>query len=178
MSSVADPAPDPAAPGLTAPETYTPLAPNARWLFHAQALVQLVLVWVPLVAAATAALAFALSLIPALVLGGVALLVLFLLSVWWPSLSFERWGYAVREGELLITHGVIFRVITAIPLSRVQHVDVRQGPMEQWLQLSRIYVHTASGLGSDGVIPGLEMSVALALRDQLVAAGNRGDDGV
>jgi hypothetical protein len=37
-------------------------------------------------------------------------------------------------------------------------------------------VFTASGAGADGVIPGLALEVAQALRDQLVAF--EGDDGV
>lgn len=155
-----------------------PLAESARWLFHAQALVRMVVVWMPLLVMATVGAAIVTSPTLALIVGSFALMSAFVLSVWWPKLVFERWGYAVRESELLIAHGVLFRRIIAIPLSRVQHVDVRQGPLEQWLQLGRIYVHTASGLGSDGVIPGLQMPVAMALRDKLIAAGNRGDDGV
>jgi membrane protein YdbS with pleckstrin-like domain len=156
----------------------TPLAPAARWLFHAQALVQVVVLWLPLVVMGTTAGAALLSVVGSVVVGAIVLLSVFLLSVWWPSLSFERWGYAIQEEQLLIAHGVLFRSIVAIPLGRVQHVDVRQGPLEQWLGLGRVYVHTASGLGSDGVIPGLEMQVALGLRDRLVAAGNVREDGV
>jgi membrane protein YdbS with pleckstrin-like domain len=156
----------------------TPLAPSARWLFHAQALVQVVVLWLPLVVMGTTAGAVALSVVGSVVVGSLVLLSVFLLSVWWPSLAFERWGYAIQEDQLLIAHGVLFRSMVAIPLGRVQHVDVRQGPIEQWLGLARLSVHTASGLGSDGVIPGLEMQVAMGLRDRLVAAGNVREDGV
>lgn len=173
MSSDTDPLPGPKPADL-----FEPLDPSARWLFHAQAIAQLFMFWGPVIAAGTFGGAVLLSPTPAIALGAVALLVAFLLSVWWPQLSFDRWGYAVREGELLIASGVLFRSVVAIPLSRVQHVDVRQGPLEQWLSLGRLYVHTASGLGSDGVIPGLQMATALQLRDRLVAASNRSDDGV
>lgn len=104
------------------------------------------------------------------------LLVLLLLTLWMPALAHQRWAYALRGEDLLISRGVLFRVITAIPTQRIQHVDVRQGPLEQWLGLSRVQIHTASGVGADGVIPGLETATAEALRDQLVAA--TGDDGV
>ena len=42
--------------------------------------------------------------------------------------------------------------------------------------LARVQIHTASGLGGDGAIPGLELDVAESLRDQLVEVD--GDDGV
>jgi membrane protein YdbS with pleckstrin-like domain len=63
-----------------------------------------------------------------------------------------------------------------VPTNRIQHVDVRQGPLEQWLGLSRVLVYTASGMGADGVIPGLNVETAEALRDQLVRT--EGDGGV
>ena len=43
--------------------------------------------------------------------------------------------------------------------------------------LARVQVFTASGIGGDGVIPGLALVDAEALRDQLVQLGG-GDDGV
>ena len=101
---------------------------------------------------------------------------LFLVAVWYPSLSFERWGYVLRADELLIRRGVLIRTITAIPVNRIQHVDTRQGPIEQWMGLARIQIHTASGVGADGMIPGLKLDVAEQLRDQLVDV--EGDDGV
>ena len=71
---------------------------------------------------------------------------------------------------------MLIRSIVAIPTSRIQHVDTRQGPIEQWMGLARLQVHTASGVGGDGMIPGLELPVAEALRDQLVDVD--GEDGV
>ena len=101
---------------------------------------------------------------------------MFVYAVWYPSFAFERWGYALREEELIIGRGVLFRSITAIPLGRVQHVDTRQGPLEQWMGLARLQVYTASGMGADGVIPGLTIPDAELLRDELLQI--RGDDGV
>jgi membrane protein YdbS with pleckstrin-like domain len=182
MSDAAPPADAPPAgasaePALPPDESFTPLAPRARVLFHLQALVRFVLVWLPLLSCAGAFAATELGVLRAF-FGAVALLFLvFVLTVWWPSLSFDRWGYALRPEELLITSGVVFRRITAIPLSRVQHVDTRQGPIEQWFGLARLQISTASGVGSDGVIPGLDLADAERLRDRLVARA-QGDDGV
>lgn len=155
---------------------WLPLSPRARMLFYLQAFSRLVFFWVPATAAGAFGLSFLVGLLYAAVGGVVWLFVLFLAALWVPSLAFDRWSYALREGDLLIARGVLIRSITAIPASRIQHVDVRQGPIEQWFGLARIQIHTASGVGGDGVIPGLALDDAEALRDRLVKVS--GDGGV
>ena len=149
---------------------------RALTLFYLQAIGRLVLFWAPVTAVATAALASAWDLRGALAVGAAWLLLQVLLALWMPHLSWARWAWAVRDADLLIGRGVWFRSITAIPLQRVQHVDLRQGPLEQSMGLARLAIYTASGTGADGVIPGLALADAEALRDRLVVV--RGDDGV
>lgn len=155
---------------------WNPLDPAARWLFYAQALSQLAFFWLPVsVAIAVVGSTF---LGPAIALP-IALLVAittFVASLWLPSLAFDRWGWALANDALLVRRGVIIRAVTSIPTHRIQHVDTRQGLLERWLGLARLQVYTASGVGGDGVIPGLTVADADNLRDTLVAV--RGDDGV
>lgn len=156
---------------------WSPLAPRARWLFHVRALVRLLVVMPPVAIAAFVGLAWY---VDAMVGGGVAVGIAFLATVWalWmPTLRFDRWGYALSDVELLIRSGVLSRRITAIPAGRIQHVDTHQGPMDQLFGLARLHVYTASGMGADGVIPGLDRQEAERLRDQLVRASEE-DDGV
>lgn len=150
-----------------------PLAPRARLLFHLQAGSQLLFLWAPLCVGLAVVVALAVDLTVALVAAAGLFLVTVLAAVWLPSMSYDRWGWLLRDTDLLVRHGVVFRIATAIPIGRIQHVDVRQGPIEQWLGLARVHVHTASGVGSDGTIPGLEAAVAEELRDQLVARSRR-----
>lgn len=154
----------------------TPLAPRARVLFYLQAFSRLLLFWVPVTAIAVLVGSATWSVMYSSIAGATWLFLLFLIAVWMPALSHARYGYAVREDELLIARGVIVRTVVAIPTSRIQHVDTRQGPIEQYMGLARVQIHTASGLGGDGAIPGLELDVAESLRDQLVEVD--GDDGV
>lgn len=156
---------------------YTSLSPRARLLFYLQALARLVLFWLPASVAAGGALTFVLPVSWSAVIALSVLFLAFVGAVWLPWLAFERWGYAVTDVELLIRSGVIVRRVTAIPLGRVQHVDVRQGPIEQALGLRRVQIHTASGASVDGVIPGLEVDAAEQLRELLVRRAT-GDDGV
>jgi membrane protein YdbS with pleckstrin-like domain len=159
-------------------DPFTSLSPRARLLFHLQAFGRLVVFWIPFTIAGVVGLTAAWDLTGAVVVGSCFLFLRFVVAVWWPVWSWQRWGYHLGADELLITRGVWLRSVTAIPVSRVQHVDVRQGVLEQWLGLARVHVHTASGLGADGVIPGLERPVAEELRDRLVRPRGPGDDGV
>lgn len=156
--------------------TWRSLHPSARLLFYLQAFSRLVVFWIPVTAMVAGATAT--FVMPAL-WAGVGALVwlfgLFVAALWVPNLAFERWAFALRTDDLLIARGVWVRAVTAIGV-RIQHVDTRQGPLEQLLGLARVTIHTASGLGGDGVIPGLSQEDAEALRDELIRVS--GDGGV
>ena len=90
------------------------------------------------------------------------------LTAWYPQRAHERWGWALREHDLVISHGVLLHQVVSIPAGRIQHVDVHQGPIERALGLARLQIFTASGGGADGEIPGLTRATADALRERLV----------
>lgn len=152
------------------------LAPMARALFYYRAIMGLLMFWLPVSLVVgfmvSAFISGTLGLVAGVTVGFGALMA----AVWLPALSYARWKYALRDQDLVITRGVLIRHLTSIPTHRVQHVDVKQGPLEQWLGLARVRIHTASGIGGDGVIPGLSMEQAELLRDKLVKPS--GNDGV
>jgi hypothetical protein len=141
-----------------------------------QSFTRLFVFWAPVTIVGTLILATWQSLVVASAVGCCWYFLQFLLALWWPNLTFERWAYLLRDEDLIIHRGVLLRTVTAIPINRIQHVDMRQGPFEQLLGLALIQVHTASGVGSDGVVPGLDLQDAEALRDRLVEVS--GEDGV
>ncbi len=155
---------------------WKPLAPRARLLFYLQAMSRFFFFWLPLGLVGGVWASAELGVLQAAGGVGTVLFAVFVLGLWMPSLSFDRWSYSLREDDLLIAHGILVRSVVAIPTSRIQHIDVRQGPLEQSLGLSRVLIYTASGMGADGVIPGLATATAESLRDDLVAVG--GDSGV
>jgi hypothetical protein len=152
------------------------LDPKARQLFYIQTFSRLVLFWVPVVVTVGVAVVGQVGLALGIGVSFLWFVGLFVSAIWMPSLSYNRWAYALRDGDLLIAEGVFFRSITAIPTQRIQHVDLKQGPLEQWMGLTRVQIYTASGMGADGVIPGMALGLAESLRDQLVSVV--GDDGV
>jgi uncharacterized protein len=94
----------------------------------------------------------------------------------WPSFEYRFFRYDVREHDLLVQQGVLFRRLSSIPHHRIQHVDTQQGPIDRLLGLSSLKLYTASGMSADGSIPGLAEEEAERLRDELSKRG--GDDGV
>jgi uncharacterized protein len=93
----------------------------------------------------------------------------------WPPARYRRWRFRTRERDLYIRYGVVWRTVSVVPYSRIQHVDTRHGPLERWLGLARLVVYTAGVRGADVTIPGLAADEAEALREQLAAVGGSED---
>ncbi len=102
-------------------------------------------------------------------LGGVLLLLaLFVLfACMWPAARHMRLRYLVDEGGLRIRRGVFWRKVIWIPISRVQHTDVSQGPVERSFGLATLTVHTAGTAGASISLAGLEHGFATRLCDHL-----------
>jgi membrane protein YdbS with pleckstrin-like domain len=152
------------------------LDPRVVSLWRLSGLVRLVTFWGPVLTAAAAFAGMRWGWTPALSALGGTLGCLAVLALLWPSLQWRAFGYEVREHDLLVRQGVLFRHTVSVPLSRIQHVDTRQGPLERIWGLSRLVVYTAAGMSADGSLPGLDEAMADHLRDELGRRG--GDDGV
>jgi membrane protein YdbS with pleckstrin-like domain len=85
----------------------------------------------------------------------------------WPAIRHERLGYLVDAGGLRIRRGVFWRSVIWIPISRVQHTDFTQGPVQRHFDLATLTVHTAGTAGASISLAGLEHTVAVRLCDHL-----------
>lgn len=153
-----------------------PLDPRVVNLWRLSALVRIVTFWVPVLVVPLGFLGWKVGFAAA---GGVFVAILALqlvLAVAWPPMVYRSFGWSLREHDLLVQRGVVFRRTAAFPLDRIQHVDLRQGPLERGQGLARLTVYTAAGPSADGTIPGLALAEAEQLRDRLIRRG--GDDGV
>ncbi len=83
--------------------------------------------------------------------------------------SFYRKGYALREKDITYKSGVFWKRQTVVPLSRIQHCQIKEGPLDSLLELARLEIFTAGGSGSDLIIPGLRPEEATALRDLIIS---------
>ncbi len=107
------------------------------------------------------------SWLPFGVLSGTVLGLGLLYSLAWPRLRYRAWGFALRPEELYLEHGVLIHVRTVVPLRRIQHVDVSQDLIEREFALGRLVIHTAGSRSSDVVLPGLPLSKAERIRDEI-----------
>ncbi|MGC4805999.1 PH domain-containing protein [Micromonospora sp. DT233] len=87
------------------------------------------------------------------------------------------WGYAEREDDLLVRHGLLVRRLSIVPYSRMQFVDVSAGPLERAFDLATVQLHTAAA-ASDARVPGLRPAEASRLRDRLTALGEDRAEGL
>ena len=93
--------------------------------------------------------------VPLLIGGGVLLLLGMVAVV--RTLEVRRLAYQLREHDLSLRSGVITHRVESLPFSRIQHVNVRRGPIERSLGLATLQVSTA---GPDISIPGLTQADA------------------
>lgn len=84
--------------------------------------------------------------------------------------SVRSWGYAEREHDLLVRHGLLVRRLSIVPYARMQFVDVTAGPLERMFNVATVQMHTAAA-ASNARVPGLEPAEASRLRDRLTALG-------
>lgn len=148
-----------------APIALTPLETGQRTLMHLRALVP---------ASLLAAGGVALGILAQTRLGvpawpiplTVALVALWAVAVA-PRRRWAAWGWAVEGEEMHVAHGVWTQVHTVVPLTRVQHIDVAQGPFERMFGVARLVLHTAGTAHAIVTLPGISRPDAERLRDTI-----------
>lgn len=86
-----------------------------------------------------------------------------------PRRRWATWGWALPADEFHVAHGVWTQIRTVVPLARVQHIDVAQGPVERAFGVARLVLHTAGTAHAVVVLPGLARATAEELRDTIRA---------
>ncbi len=76
---------------------------------------------------------------------------------WW---RLDAEGFALRRGRL-------WQQETRVPASRVQHLDLKRGPLERRFGLATLTIHTAGTRHSAVTVGGLDADDAERLRDRL-----------
>jgi membrane protein YdbS with pleckstrin-like domain len=81
--------------------------------------------------------------------------------------EYRHFSYEMNEYGLYINRGVFWRRKIVVPLNRVQHTDVIQGPFERKYQLAELVVHTAGTRNASVKLPGILNTDAEQLRESL-----------
>lgn len=82
-------------------------------------------------------------------------------------------GYALREHDVMYRNGIFFRRRAIVPINRIQHVEVRSGPIERRLGLARLKLFTAGTAFGDLAIHGLHQDTATRMRRYLLSRGDQ-----
>lgn len=89
--------------------------------------------------------------------------------------AFPKKQYSLREKDIIYCKGWLWSVRTSIPFNRIQHAELKQGPLERIFKLHSLKIFTAGGQSSDLVIPGLPEGEALRIKEFVL--GKTAQDG-
>lgn len=79
-----------------------------------------------------------------LILGALTVYKLIGLFVY-PRIEYRQWGYLITEDKVDIRHGLFYITNTIIPVIRIQHITMSQGPINRRLGLYDVELSLASG---------------------------------
>jgi len=78
--------------------------------------------------------------------------------------------FQLREGELIVTEGILFRSKRNVPIARIQNVDSVQNLFHRLLRVAEVRVETASGTKPEAVLKVLGVGEVEWLRKQIESA--------
>lgn len=96
----------------------------------------------------------------ALIAGGLA-------GAWLGMRRHRRTRWRLDDSGFAVQRGHWWQSETRVPISRVQHLDLKRGPLERGLGLSTLVVHTAGTRMATVNVSGLDAGDAERLRDRL-----------
>lgn len=96
-----------------------------------------------------------------------AILLFFSFRFWNNYMLQKRYGYALREKDILYRRGFFVTSTTVLPFNRIQHASISRDVWDKFFNIASVQVFTAGGSGSDINIPGLRPERAQQLKEAL-----------
>ena len=100
-----------------------------------------------------------------------------LFALLWPKIEHAKIRYRIDPLGIEIHQGVLWRSQICVPIGRVQHADVGQGPLQRVFGVSTLTLYTAGTSHASVSIEGLDHALAISVRDWIVHQ-RRGYDAV
>lgn len=88
----------------------------------------------------------------------------------YPPIEYRQWAYLITGDRIEIKRGIFFHSTQIIPISRIQHVMVSEGPLARHYHLASVTIHTAGGAMK---IDGLAHDTADEICENLKTVVNR-----
>ncbi|MEA4988368.1 MAG: PH domain-containing protein [Anaerovorax sp.] len=90
-----------------------------------------------------------------------------------PVIQYKEWKYSIQEDRIELLHGVLVRNKVIIPISRIQYIEIEQGPIYQSFHLASLNINTASDVHE---IPALTLEEANEISQRLKAMIEMSED--
>lgn len=97
-------------------------------------------------------------------------------GAWLGNKHWKHTHWRLDEDGFSLRRGRLWRAETRVPASRVQHLDLKRGPLQRRYGLATLVIHTAGTRHSAVSISGLDAADAERLRDQLAHQVDDDDD--
>lgn len=97
-------------------------------------------------------------------------------GLWFGLNQYRRISWRLDGEGLAVRRGKLWQRETRVPASRVQHLDLKRGPLQRRRDLATLVVHTAGTRHGAVTVPHLDAADAERLRDRLGRQIDRDDD--
>jgi membrane protein YdbS with pleckstrin-like domain len=97
-------------------------------------------------------------------------------GAWYGYRSYRSTAWLLDADGFALRRGRLWQRETRVPASRVQHLDLRHGPLERRWRLATLVIHTAGSRFSTVSVSGLDAGDAERLRDRLARQVDDDDD--
>ena len=102
----------------------------------------------------------------------ISIIALLLFIVTYISLTrivFIRKKYLLNDTYLSYKKGLLIRQMIVVPFSRIQHIEIEEGPFERFFKLSTLSIYTAGDSVKDLKISGLKKEKAQEIKELITA---------
>ena len=93
-----------------------------------------------------------------------AVAILGLINTWYNHASDQAKSYSLRALDLHYVSGLFFIKVVSQPITRIQHIELKRGPMERRVGIATLQVFSAGGDMHTFQIPGLPIDTAQQIR--------------
>lgn len=97
-------------------------------------------------------------------------------GAWLALKQYRHTFWRLDDAGLAVRRGRLWQRETRVPATRVQHLDLKRGPLQRGRNLATLVVHTAGTRHSAVTIPHLDADDAERLRDRLAVQIDDDDD--
>lgn len=104
-----------------------------------------------------------------IIISSLIILIAFINSFILSFLTYKYYGYQINEENIHVIKGVLFKSETIIPIKRIQHVEVLEGPIQLLFKQASVLIYTAgSALNITGLSKEKALEVSKSIEGKLV----------